>query len=58
MTAMPLEGVRVLECCHGIVAAFCSRLLADVGAEAVKIEAPEGDPSRHSGPFPPGCRAT
>jgi crotonobetainyl-CoA:carnitine CoA-transferase CaiB-like acyl-CoA transferase len=57
MTTMPLDGVRVLECCRGIAGAFCARLLADLGAEVVKIEPPDGDPARHSGPFPPG-RAT
>lgn len=32
-------------------AAFCGRLLADYGADVVKIEPPAGDPSRHLGPF-------
>ncbi len=33
---------------------FCSALLADVGAEVVKIEAPGGDDYRHIGPFKNG----
>ncbi len=33
-------------------AAFCGRLLADYGADVVKIESPGGDPSRRLGPFP------
>ena len=33
-------------------AAFCGRLLADYGADVVKVEPPAGDPSRHLGPYP------
>ena len=33
-------------------AAFCGRLLADYGADVLKIEPPDGDPSRRLGPFP------
>ena len=33
-------------------AAFCGRLLADYGADVVKVEPPSGDPSRRLGPFP------
>ena len=33
-------------------AAFCGRLLADYGADVVKVEPPGGDPSRRLGPFP------
>ena len=33
-------------------AAFCGRLLADYGADVVKVEPPAGDPSRRLGPFP------
>ena len=35
-----LEGVRVLEVAHGIAAPFCAKLLADYGAEVVKVERP------------------
>jgi crotonobetainyl-CoA:carnitine CoA-transferase CaiB-like acyl-CoA transferase len=47
-----LGDLRVLECGQGVSAAFCTRLLADFGAEVVKIEPPGGDPTRHWGPFP------
>ena len=47
-----LGDLRVLECGQGVSAAFCTRLLADLGAEVVKIEPPDGDPTRHWGPFP------
>ena len=33
-------------------AAFCGRLLADYGADVVKVEPPIGDPSRRLGPYP------
>ena len=33
-------------------AAFCGRLLADYGADVVKVEPPSGDPSRRLGPYP------
>ena len=33
-------------------AAFCGRLLADYGADVVKVEPPHGDASRHLGPYP------
>jgi crotonobetainyl-CoA:carnitine CoA-transferase CaiB-like acyl-CoA transferase len=45
----PLEGVRVLELGTTIAGPFCGRLLADFGAEVVKVEPPEGDPIRGAG---------
>jgi crotonobetainyl-CoA:carnitine CoA-transferase CaiB-like acyl-CoA transferase len=48
----PLKEVRVIETGGGIAAAYCARLLADLGAEVIKVESPEGDPSRRQGPFP------
>ncbi len=46
-----LTGVRVLELGHGIAAPFCGRLLADAGADVLKVEPPTGDPARAAGPF-------
>ncbi|MDE2939616.1 MAG: CoA transferase [Chloroflexota bacterium] len=47
-----LKGVRVLELGGHTSAPFCSRLLADYGAEVIKIESPgTGDPCRRKGPF-------
>jgi crotonobetainyl-CoA:carnitine CoA-transferase CaiB-like acyl-CoA transferase len=37
-----LEGIRVLACENGLAGPLCSRLLADLGAEVVKVERPEG----------------
>jgi crotonobetainyl-CoA:carnitine CoA-transferase CaiB-like acyl-CoA transferase len=45
----PLVGYRVLELGSTAAGPFCARLLADFGAEVVKVEAPEGDPIRKLG---------
>ena len=48
-----LEGVKVLELGHSISAPYCAKLLADYGAEVIKIEPPGmGDTARGMGPFP------
>ena len=47
-----LDGVRVLEMGGNVSAPFCAKLLADYGADVVKIEPPGvGDPARQTGPF-------
>jgi crotonobetainyl-CoA:carnitine CoA-transferase CaiB-like acyl-CoA transferase len=46
MSALPLVGLRILEIGHYIAAPFCTRILADLGAEVIKIEPPGGDPFR------------
>ncbi len=54
-TAPPraLEGFRVLEDGGGIAAAYAGKLLADLGADVIKVEPPgRGDPIRRRGPFP------
>jgi crotonobetainyl-CoA:carnitine CoA-transferase CaiB-like acyl-CoA transferase len=46
MTTPPLSGYVVVDLSTGIAGAYCTKLLADGGAEVVKVEAPEGDPLR------------
>lgn len=42
----PLGGLRVIDLSIGITGAYASKLLADAGADVVKLEPPEGDPLR------------
>jgi crotonobetainyl-CoA:carnitine CoA-transferase CaiB-like acyl-CoA transferase len=46
VTTPPLVGMKVLEIGHYIAAPFCTRILADLGAEVIKLEPPGGDPFR------------
>lgn len=47
----PLEGVRVLEFSEIIAAPFCGMLLADMGADVIKVEPPGGEPWRGAQPL-------
>ena len=51
MTEGILEGVRVLDISQDIAGSFCARLLADYGAEVIKLEPPGGAALRRMGPF-------
>ena len=47
-----LADTRVIDLSQGIAGPYCTRLLADLGAEVIKVEPPEGDYARRLGPFP------
>jgi len=49
-TALPLAGVRVIEICNVAAGPYCGMLLADMGADVVKVEHPEGGDTLRSWP--------
>ena len=48
--ALPLSGYRVLDLA-GPMGVYCGKLMADMGADVIKVEPPGGDPMREIGPF-------
>ena len=51
LTHGPLDGVKALDLSEDIAGSFCGRLLADYGAEVLKLEPPTGVSLRRMGPF-------
>ena len=52
--AQPLTGVRVIEFCNVAAGPFCGMLLADLGADVVKVESQQGDSLRQWPPITQG----
>jgi len=53
MSKRVLSGIKVIDLTHYIAGPFCTKLMAALGAETIKVEKPsEGDGTRKMGPFP------
>jgi crotonobetainyl-CoA:carnitine CoA-transferase CaiB-like acyl-CoA transferase len=52
LTDAALSDLRIIDLSQGVAGPYCTKLLADYGAEVIKIEPPGGDVSRRLGPFP------
>ena len=50
MSSGPLEGIRIVEVGHMLAGPYCGLVLADLGAEVIKVEPPEGDIARNISP--------
>jgi crotonobetainyl-CoA:carnitine CoA-transferase CaiB-like acyl-CoA transferase len=51
---LPLAGVKVVEFCQVLAGPYCGMLLADLGAEVIKVEPPDGDMMRQWPPITEG----
>ncbi|HVV89531.1 MAG TPA: CoA transferase [Solirubrobacterales bacterium] len=51
MANTALEGLKVVEFARYISGPYCGMILADLGADVIKVETPGGDPSRREGPW-------
>jgi crotonobetainyl-CoA:carnitine CoA-transferase CaiB-like acyl-CoA transferase len=47
----PLQGLRIIDVTHALAGPFGAMFLADLGADVIKVESPEGDMTRFGGPW-------
>lgn len=52
MSEKALQDIRIIEFSTMVSGPYCAKLMADMGADVIKVEEPEGDPARSFGPFP------
>ncbi|MGL5436506.1 MAG: CaiB/BaiF CoA transferase family protein [Lachnospiraceae bacterium] len=51
MAKGPLSGIKVIDYCSEVAGPYCAKVMADLGAEVIKVEKTGGDPARKRGPF-------
>ena len=50
MKEAPLKGIKIIDASSILMVPYCTRLLADMGAEIIKVETVSGDNTRYIGP--------